>query len=143
MSDLAAAWFNLKRFDELGQKGSVIHRVHPVAKLLTTVVYIVLIVSFDKTEIIPLLPLVLYPLVLIILGELPVKLLFQRIVIATPLVLGIGLFNPWFDQSPAWTVGRWVITNGWISLAALMFRFGLTAMAALVLMATSGIEGVT
>lgn len=142
MADLAAAGNNLKFFDELAGRGSVIHRIHPVTKLLTTLAYIVCVVSFGKYELLPLLPLILYPVVLIILADLPPGELFKRLLLAAPFALGVGIFNPVFDRTPMLDWGGVSLTGGWLSFASIMFRFALTVLAGLVLIATSGINGV-
>ena len=142
MSNLASAGNDIKLFDELAGKQSVIHRIHPVAKLLTTLVYLVCIVSFGKYEVVPLLPLIIYPVVLIILADLPAVKLLKRLAIAAPFALGVGIFNPIFDRALLVTFGEFSITRGWLSFGSIMFRFALTVLAALILIATSGIDGV-
>lgn len=142
MSNLTASLNSIKLFDELAGRRSVIHRIHPVAKLLTTLVYLACIVSFGKYEITPLLPLVFYPLALMVLADLPAVELLKRILIAAPFVLGVGIFNPLYDRIPLLTIGGFSITGGWLSFGSIMLRFGLTVMATLILIATSGIEGV-
>lgn len=142
MSNLASAWNSIKLFDELAGRRSVIHRIHPVMKLLTTLVYLVCVVSFGKYEITPLLPLVLYPVVLIVLADLPAMELIKRLLIAAPFALGVGIFNPIFDRTPLLTIGEFSISGGWLSFISIMFRYALTVMAALILIATSGINGV-
>lgn len=142
MSNLAAAWSNIKLFDELAGRQSVIHRIHPVIKLLTTSVYLVCIASFGKYEIVPLLPLVIYPVILIVLAELPVVELFKRLLMAAPFALGVGIFNPIYDRSPLLNFEGLSISGGWLSFGSIMFRFTLTVLAALILIATSGIDGV-
>lgn len=142
MADLAAAWNNLKFFDELAGRNSVIHRIHPVSKLLTTLAYVVCVVSFGKYEVLPLLPLILYPVVLIILADLPPGELFKRLLPAAPFALGVGIFNPVFDRTPILDWGGFTLTGGWLSFASIMFRFALTVLAVLILIATSGINGV-
>lgn len=142
MSNLADSWNSIKLFDELSGRQSIIHRINPVAKLLTTLVFVVCTISFGKYEVIQLLPLVLYPVALVVLADLPAKELFKRMLVAAPFALGIGIFNPFFDRLPLVTIGHFSISGGWLSFISIMLRFGLTMMAALVLIAISGIEGV-
>lgn len=142
MADLAAVWNNLKFFDELAGRNSVIHRIHPVSKLLTTLAYVVCVVSFGKYELLPLLPLILYPVVLIILADLPPGELCKRLLPAAPFALAVGIFNPVFDRTPLLECGGFIITGGWLSFASIMFRFTLTVLTVLILIATSGINEV-
>ncbi len=138
MSDLASSWNHFKYFDELVAKRTVIHRIHPVAKLLTTVFFLLVVVSFGKYEIIPLLPLFLYPVVLISLADLPAGELFKRTLIAAPFALGIGIFNPFFDHT-GFIIGQYTISGGWLSFISIVLRVELTVLAALILVAVSGI----
>ncbi len=142
MSNLTSAWDSIKLFDELAGRRSVIHRIHPVMKLLTTLAYLVCVVSFGKYEVIQLLPLVIYPMVLIILADLPAKELLKRLLIAAPFALGVGIFNPIFDRTPLLTFGGFSISRGWLSFSSIMIRYVMTVTAALILIATSGINGV-
>lgn len=142
MSNLAASWNSIKLFDELAGRQSVIHRIHPIVKLLTTLVYVVCTISFDKYEVTQLLPLVFYPVAIIVLADLPVLELFKRMLVAAPFALSIGIFNPFFDRMPLLTIVNFSISGGWLSFCSIILRFGLTVMAALILIATSGIQGV-
>lgn len=140
MTKIESAWQNLKTIDELASKKTVIHRLHPVAKLLTTLVFILVAVSFDKYDLSGPLPLVLYPMALIILGDLPVGYLFKRLLIAAPFVLFVGIFNPLFDQTPLVQIGPVHLTGGWISFFSILLRAAFTVIAALILIATSGMN---
>jgi cobalt/nickel transport system permease protein len=138
MNSLDSAWNHVKIFDELAAQTTVIHRLHPGVKLLTTLVFIVVTASFRKYDLIALLPLFLYPVVLISLAELPAGYLLKRLLIAIPFVLFVGIFNPLFDQTPLLQIGAVSISGGWISFISILIRVALTVLAALILIATSG-----
>ena len=140
MHDLESTWNNLKVFDELAAQKTPVHRVHPLAKLLTTLAFILAVASFGKYDLAALLPLVLYPVVIISLGRLPAAYLFQRLLLVVPFVFFIGIFNPWFDQAPLIQIGTITISGGWISFLSILIRVALTVSAALILMATSGLN---
>ena len=55
-SHLETAFYDLGRLDLLAEKDSPIHRLDPRAKVLTTFLFIIYVVSFDKYEITRLLP---------------------------------------------------------------------------------------
>lgn len=140
MGNFAAAKNTFRLFDELASRKTIVHRLHPVTKLLTTLAFLIATLSFGKYEVAALLPLVLYPLTLIILADLPAGQLLKRMLPVAPLALGIGVFNPLFDRSPALTVGTLIVSGGWVSLITIMLRFGLTVLAGLILIATSGLN---
>lgn len=140
MGDIENAWNNIRRLDELAVKKTLIHRLDPSAKLLTTLVYIVIVTSFPQYDLLGLLPLVLYPLVMISLGELPAGYLLRRLIFTAPFAFFIGVFNPLFDHTPLMQIGRFMITGGWVSFFSIMIRFVLTVIAAFILIATSGLN---
>lgn len=137
MSGFESARVNLGRFDELAAQNSVIHQLDPVVKLFTALIFIVATASFPKYELTGILPLVLYPIVLISLGGLPSGFLIKRLLIAAPLAILVGVFNPFFDRTPLIQIGSFTISGGWISFINIMLKFSLTVFAALILVATS------
>jgi cobalt/nickel transport system permease protein len=140
MANLESTWNNLKAFDELAAQKTPVHLLHPCAKLLVTLVYITVVASFGKYDLTALLPLVLYPVVLISLGQLPAGYLCKRLLLAIPFVCFVGIFNPWFDSTPLLQFGKIIITGGWISFLSILLRVALTVLAALILVATSGLN---
>lgn len=138
MTNLESTWNNLKVFDELAAQKTPVHLLHPCAKLLTTLIFIIVVASFGKYDLTALLPFVLYPVVLISLGRLPARFLYQRLLLAVPFVLFVGIFNPLFDAAPLVRIGTITISGGWVSFISILIRVVLTVSAALILIATSG-----
>ncbi|MDF1577422.1 MAG: cobalt ECF transporter T component CbiQ [Desulfobulbales bacterium] len=132
------AFYDIGHLDNLAEADTPLHRLDPRAKLLTTAAFIVSVVSFGKYEIAGLLPFFLYPAVLIGLGNLPLGFLLRKLLIVSPFVIFIGIFNPWFDQVVVLQLGAVNITGGWISFISLLLRFTLTVGAALLLIASTG-----
>lgn len=127
MSKIVDSIYNIRLLDDLARKDTSIHRLHPVTKLLTTIVYLFVVVSFNRYEISGLLPFVFYPMILILLAELPAMQIFKRLLMVEPLIIGIGILNPIFDP------------RGWLTFASIMIKSGLTVTACLVLVSTTGI----
>lgn len=142
MSKMESYWLDLKQLDEMASKATIIHRINPCAKLLTTVVFLTVVASFSKYEISGLFPMMIYPMVLIILGNLPARPIVNRVFLALPFVLFIGIFNPIFDQVPLMHIGPFSISGGWISFISILLRFLLAVTAALILVATTGIDAI-
>lgn len=138
MSDLASSWQHFRLFDELAEQPSPIRRRHPVAKLLVTLAYLIAIASFGRYEVAALLPFILYPVVLLVLGDLPGGKLLQRTLLALPFAFGVGIFNPLFDRTPFVVAGFGTVAAGWLSFLSILVRAILTVLAALLLVATSG-----
>jgi cobalt/nickel transport system permease protein len=142
MMKLESNWLDLRCLDDLAAQDSVIRRINPCIKLLTTLIFVLVVTSFPKYEIAGVLPLVLYPIVLINLGLLPTKHLFKRLLLAAPFVICIGIFNPLLDHTPVTQIGSVVISGGWLSFFSITLRFILTVLAALILVATTGIDAI-
>lgn len=126
--------------DELGRLDTPIHRLDARIKILTTALFIGIVMSFPRHQISALLPLAAYPLFLLIAGNIPLRDIAKKITVASPFALVIGMFNPLIDRTPVLAIGSWVITSGWLSFASILIRFGLTVSAALALIATTGMH---
>ena len=126
--------------DELGRLDTPVHRLDARAKVITTIVFIVVVMSFPRYEVSALMPFFLYPFALIALGRIPSGYIFRKILIAAPFALVIGMFNPLLDRQTVAIVGVWSISGGWLSFASIMIRFALTVSAALTLVACTGMN---
>lgn len=141
MSRVDKNFLDIRYLDTLAMGDSWVHRLDPRAKLITTLVFIVTVVSFDKYTITGLLPFVIYPVVLIGAGNLPPAYLLNKILIIAPFAILIGLFNPLLDRSIHLYIGSIGITGGWISFASLLIRFILTVGTVLIFIALTSFNG--
>ena len=141
-SRLDNAFYELGRLDLLAEMDSPIHRLDPRVKVLTTLLFVIYVVSFNRYEIARLLPFFLFPAFLVGMAVLPLGYLLRKLVIVSPFVLFIGIFNPFFDQDILIEIGTLGISGGWISLFSILLRFVLTVGAALLLIATTGFPAI-
>lgn len=139
MSNIMNSLYNMRHLDELAQKGTSIHRIHPLAKLITTVAFLTVVVSFGRYEISGLLSFLFYPVLLMAFAEIPIVPILKRILIIEPVIIGIGILNPLFEQK---TFVIWGITLslGWITFLSIFIKSVLTITAVLLLIATTGIN---
>jgi cobalt/nickel transport system permease protein len=142
MSNLVESNYNIRYLDELARKSTLIHSINPVVKLLVTIMYLMVVVSFGKYDIMGLLPYIFYPIIVFILSEIPFSQIFKRSLIVLPFVIGVGLFNPLFDTKTYSVILGVHISGGWISFASLILKCSLTVLAGLLLIATTGIENI-
>jgi cobalt/nickel transport system permease protein len=142
VSSVASGLSALDRLDRLARLDTPVHRVDPRAKVITTAVFIVCVVSHGKYDLLGLLPFAVFPVVMATEGGLPLGFLGKLLLIASPFALIMGAFNPLFDQEVVASIGSADITGGWISYASIILRFLLTVAAALVLTATTSFTGV-
>lgn len=139
MSNIMNSIYNIRLLDDLARKETCIHRIHPLAKLLTTVVYLTVVVSFGRYEIGSLLPFLFYPVLLFAMGDLPVAPIIKRILLIEPFIIGIGILNPLFDHQVI-MVGGITMSKGWVTFFSILIKSGLTVTAALLLIATTGMD---
>ncbi len=142
MASLDTALLTIGGLNELASQNTCIHRRDPRAKLIATAMFIVTVISFDKYAVSALLPLVLYPVTIIALGNIPVRAITRKLLIASPFAVMIGIFNPFLDHQIVMQFGSIPISGGLISFASILLRFVLTVSAALILIAVTGFESV-
>lgn len=142
MENIAKSLYNIRTLEEWADKKTLIHDINPLVKLIITIVFLVITISFDKYEISRLIPLILYPIIMMTLSELPFIDTFKRLVIAAPLVIGLGIFNPIFDTKPLIVLPFMQISGGWISFLSVVIKCILTVSAAFILIGTTGIMGI-
>jgi len=142
MSRIESTFYDIGTMDTISRQDTVVHRMDPRIKVLTTLVFIVCVVSFGKHDISALVPFLVYPLVLVILGDLPVAYLFRRLLLAAPFAVLIGMFNPLLDQEVILQIGPIGISGGWVSFFSILLRVTMTVGAALILIATTGYHAV-
>lgn len=133
-------YIEMGRMDELGRMDTPQHRLDARTKIITTIAFIIAVMSFPRYEVSSLMPLFLFPFVVMALGNIPAGYIFKKVAFAAPFALFVGLFNPLFDQHTVLTVGPHTISGGWLSFASIMVRFSLTVSAALILVACTGIH---
>ena len=143
MPDLSARVHELRAMENLSAGKTMIHRLHPFAKILSTFIFIVIVASYGRYDIIRLIPYLFYPFVMMALAALPYKVLLLRIAIALPFCLFAGLSNVIFERATALTIGGIAISFGVISLFTILLKMYLCVMAALLLVATTGFTELT
>jgi len=137
MSDISARIHELRVLESFSTGQTVIHRLHPLAKLVSAFVLIVFIASFGQYDFVRLAPYLFYPFVMMALAELPYKPFLSRVLIALPFCLFAGLSNVIFDKATALTINGVAISSGVLSLMTILLKMYLCVMAALLLVATT------
>lgn len=134
--------FDFSAMDVISNQNTPIHRLDPRSKIISTLLFIICIVSFGQYEISALIPFIVYPIVLIELGKLPLRYLLKKILFAAPFAVFIGIFNPIMDREIYIRIGAIAFSGGWISFGTIMLKFLLTAGAALILIACTGFNSI-
>lgn len=140
MNKMERALYELGEMDDLAAGRSPVHRLHPLVKLVATVAYIALVVSYGKYQLSGMAGMLLWPVLLFQLSGIPVRTCFRKLRFVLPLVLAVGLFNPLLDRAPLVPLGPVAVSGGVISMLTLMLKGVLCLMASFLLIATTGID---
>jgi cobalt/nickel transport system permease protein len=135
-----AHYIEVGTMDELGRMDSPIHRLDARVKALTTIAFIVIVMSFPRYEVSALIPFFLYPFALMATANIPPPCILRKLLIASPFALAVGILNPFFDRQIVASIGSCEISGGWMSFISIVIRFFLTVSTALVLVACTGIH---
>ncbi|MBQ4370176.1 MAG: cobalt ECF transporter T component CbiQ [Oscillospiraceae bacterium] len=142
MNKMEKALFELSEMDELAARRSPIHSLNPAAKLITTIIYIVIVASFGKYDLSGLIIMVLYPAILFQVSGVPISVCFYKLRIVLPLVIAVGLFNPIFDRAPLLHLGNIAVSGGVVSMITLMLKGVFCLSASFLLIATTSIDSI-
>ena len=137
MSKATARVHELRALETLSAGQTAIHRLHPLAKILSTFTFIVIVASFGRYDFFRLIPYLFYPFIMMALAELPYRLLLSRTLIALPFCLFAGISNIIFDKTAAFAISGLVISLGVLSFATVLLKMYLCVMSALLLAATT------
>lgn len=137
MADLKSKIQEIYSLEQLSGNKTIIHRLHPGAKLLATMIYIITVVSFDRYTFGRLVPYLFYPFILMALSETPWRMVGKRVLLALPFVVLAGISNIIFDSAPALNLGSIVISHGVLSCFAIVFRTFLCVTSVLILVAVT------
>lgn len=140
MSKINSAIYEIQHMDTIAARDQWVNKIHPLVKLALTLLYIAVVVSFHKYNIIGLIGMVIYPIVIFIVGELSFKDSVKRLRVVLPLVCFVGVFNPFFDRQFFIQIGTFQVTTGMISMLTLMIKGILSVLASYLLIATTSIE---
>ena len=140
MSKIHQAVSQIEQLNTLNTRDQWVNRLHPLVKLGLTIIYIITVVSFEKDAIAPLIVMVIYPMFVFSFGDLSFKDAIYRLRIILPVVMLVGVFNPFFDREIVLTVGGIGISSGVLSMVTLMIKGVLTVLAGYLLIATTRIE---
>lgn len=142
MNNIGRDAFDIGYMDTLADGDSWLHRLDPRAKLITTFIFIVSVVSFNKYTLSAMTPFFIYPIVLVSFGGLPYKYILKKVLLVSPFALLMGIFNPLMDREIIMHLGSIGISGGWMSFISIILRFILTVTAALILVSLTGFNAV-
>ncbi|MDE6557298.1 MAG: cobalt ECF transporter T component CbiQ [Duncaniella sp.] len=112
------------------------------AKVIVTIAYIAVVLSFSLTSFSGILLFAVFPIVSASMSGISYGQVFLRSMIALPFIAFVGIFNPIFEREPMLVAGDLTISRGWVEFLSIMLRGVLTVQAALLLIASTGFQRV-
>ena len=140
MKKISEAISDLHKMDMEAGRSGWLQGVHPLPKLLVTVFFILITVSFGKYDLAGLLMMGVYLIVSFVLGDISVRLLVKRMRAVLALVCLVGIANPFFDRMVLFLIGEFAVTGGMVSAVTLMVKGIFAVSASYLLMVTTSIE---
>lgn len=137
MSRLSDAMADLYTAEQLAAKDTPVHRLHPLAKLLTALAFVVAVVSCDRHQPLRLAPFAFYPVLLSAMADLPFGRLCRRAALALPFAVVAGASNLFFDTAPVARLWGMPVSGGVLALCSVVFKAYLSVLALLILTATT------
>ncbi len=141
MADILGSVVEVKHIDELSKKNNMINNIHPLIKLMLTLIYICTLASFNRYDIAGMLPFFLYPTVVIIICDIPMGKIIKRVLMVEPFIIFAGILNPILDGNLV-QIGGVSFSAGWLTFASLVIKSTLMVTAGFLLIATTGIDDV-
>lgn len=145
MTKLGRTIKNIHIVDDADRKYTEKGAIAPLSRLLVTIFFILMVVSFHKYNLIGLMGMVLYIIVQCIWYELSVWEMIKKIWPVFILTLVLGIANPIFDRRKYFSIAflfnsNLVITYGMLSMATLMIKVVFCIMATYILVIHTGIR---
>ena len=141
MDSIERKIWELNRLQDIQQRSHWMNNLHPLGKLLISVLYIFLVTSVGKYDVTTLILMSLYIIFTFIMGELSVKEGIYRMRLILPLVLFVGVFNPFFDKTEVMIAG-FAVRGGVVSMVTLIIKGLYTVFAVYALIATTSIDDI-
>jgi cobalt/nickel transport system permease protein len=137
MGQFHKAGGGIDHLERLGRGDSPVHALHPAAKGIVTLGYIVAVVSVPPDNLSRLVPFLFYPVLAASVSGTPWKPLFARLLPVLPFVLFFGLSNLVLMREPVMLTPAFTVTRGMIFFAAILLKTAFTVFAVLLLIATT------
>lgn len=128
--------------DDKANSNQFLNKIHPLVKLILTIVYIVLLTSINKYDLITTLTMGIYLWLISLTSEIAINRCFKRLKIIFLLLIVLGIANPILDRNIIIYIGIIPITTGMISMLTLILKGFITVIASYFLIITTSIESI-
>lgn len=142
MSNINGAIRDIHILDEMSGQDTWLTRIHPLAKLIITFLYIAVLVSFSKYNLTGILSMSLYLIFMLHAGEISVKMILRQLKVIMLLLLFVGIANPFVDRSIVGYLGNMPVRSGMISFITLYLKGIFALTASYILIASTRMENI-
>lgn len=112
--------------------------IDPRARIIVTVVYLIVMLSVPIVRLSELLLYALFPIICAADVWIGYRPILRQSLFVAPFAALIGVFNIFYHREAAFAIGPVVITRGWLEFGAIIVRGVLSVQALLVLVRTEG-----
>lgn len=98
MATLATTISTIHVWESLSLRNIWVNKLNPLIKLAVTIFFIVVVASYDKYEVVPLVTLFLYPLLLMVFADISFLLMYRKIKPVLLFIFFISFINIFFDS---------------------------------------------
>ena len=142
MNVFAKAKYRIIKIEDEAKKNKLINRLHPLLKIIITLLFIIITTCVNKYDLNTLLYLILYPVILIIISDVPLKPIFKLVLLFSPFIVFSGIANILLDKKVFFYVDTFKITGGIISCITLIIKNIYSILATYILISTTGIYNI-
>lgn len=143
MADMRSKLNELYSLEQLSNKNTIIHKIHPMIKIIVTIVYIVCLLMKNRYDLFGLAVFLFYPIIVMALAEIPYKMIFKRTLVTLPFVFFAGIGSLIFDREEVILASGVVVTTGVLAFFVLHVRTILSVSAVLLLVSTTKFSDLT
>ena len=140
MNKIDNAIKTVHHMDYQANHNGYLNTTHPLVKLLITIIYIILLTSIDKYNLVTTLAMSIYLILVSMIGDLSIKNALKSLKVVLLLLLILGIANPILDRTVITYIGIVPITTGIISMFTLLLKGIFSILASYFLILTTSIE---
>lgn len=129
----------INRLNNCSAADGFFYGLHPLAKLLVTIAFVVTLMSLEKYQLVAVLCMGLYPLAGFYLSHLSLTACVSRIYPVLIMLSFVGIANPFFDKQ-LMSLGSWQLGAGYISFITLLLKGLWAVLTSYLLVATTSVE---
>lgn len=140
MSNIQKTVKELHVLDDLPGKNTFLTSLHPAAKLLVTILYIGVLVSFPKYDLTGTMSMAVVLVILLNMGEMPLRNVLRKLRVLMVLLLFLGAANLFYDQT---ILTQWAgipVTGGVVSFLTLYLKGVFAITVSYVFITSTGVE---